>query len=222
MKGTASPPSETSGLRAGIVEACRALGAMGLSTGTSGNVSARSGTTMLISPSATPYAAMTPASIAAMPLDADDGTWHGPLRPSTEWRMHRDLYRARPDIAAIVHCHSPFATALSIARGPIPACHYMIAAFGGPDVRCAEYATFGTQELSDAVVAAMTGRQGCLLANHGQITGAATLAKALALASDLEELAALYHRSRDLPGFTILPDDEIERVLARFADYRAD
>ncbi len=207
-------------LREGIVATCRKLAARGLTSGTSGNVSARLGPTILISPSATAYAAMSPAGIAAMPLDADDGSWTGPLRPSTEWRMHRDLYRARPDIAAIVHCHSPFATALSIARSPIPACHYMIAAFGGPDVRCADYATFGTQGLSDAVVAAMEGRQGCLLANHGQITGAGTLAKALALATDLEELAALYLRSRDLPGFTILPDDEIERVLARFADYK--
>ena len=209
-------------LRAGIVAACRDLADRGLTSGTSGNVSARLAAAMLISPSATPYADMTPASVAAMQIEAGDGDWAGPLRPSTEWRMHRDLYRARPDIAAIVHCHSPFATALSIARGPIPACHYMIAAFGGTEVRCADYATFGTQELSDAVVAAMAERQGCLLANHGQITGAATLANALALACELEELSALYLRSRDLPGFTILSDDEIERVLARFVDYRAD
>jgi L-fuculose-phosphate aldolase len=208
-------------LRAEIVATCRALADRGLTQGTSGNVSARLGATMLISPSATPYAAMTPEMVAAMPLSDASGQWHGPRRPSTEWPMHRDLYRARPDIHALVHCHSREATALSITRSAIPACHYMIAAFGGSTIRCADYATFGTDDLSSAVVVAMENRLGCLMANHGQITAGATLSRALTLAVELEELAALYRISRDLPGFTILDDAEITRVIAKFRDYLA-
>lgn len=207
-------------LREDVVATCQALAAKGLAQGTAGNVSARFGDTMLVSPSATPYAIMTPDMVVAMPLDGD-GDWIGPKRPSTEWRFHMDLYRERDDVAAVVHCHSREATALSIARMEIPACHYMIAAFGGPTIRCADYATFGTAELSAAILVAMTGRDGCLIANHGQVTAGPTLARALTLAIELEELAGLYRASRDLPGFSILPDDEVARVCAKFRDYLA-
>ena len=124
---------------------------------------------MLITPSATPYDSMTPADIAAMPIDGDYGAWEGPLRPSVEWRFHLDILRARPEIGAVVHTHSTFATVLAIARKPIPACHYMIAAFGGADVRCSGYAKYGTAELSAEALRRARGRLGCLLANHGMI-----------------------------------------------------
>lgn len=207
-------------LREGVVATCRALAAKGLAEGTAGNVSARFGDIMLVSPSAIPYEIMMPDMVAAMPIGGD-GDWIGPKRPSTEWRFHMDLYREREDIAAVVHCHSREATALSIARMEIPACHYMIAAFGGPTIRCADYATFGTSELSAAILAAMTGRDGCLMANHGQVTVGPTLARALTLAIEMEELAGLYRASRELPGFSILPDEEIARVRAKFRDYLA-
>ena len=123
-------------------ECCREL-----NQGTSGNISARYKDVLLITPSATPYDFMTPETIAAMPLDGEDGSWSGPLNPSTEWRFHLDITRSRPDVGAIVHTHSTYATVLAIARKEIPACHYMIAAFGGPTIRCAAYARYGTQEL---------------------------------------------------------------------------
>lgn len=213
--------SEENELRDEIVATCRALVARGLTHGTSGNVSVRAGAVMLISPSATPYESMTPDMVAAMPLADVSGAWSGPRRPSTEWRMHRDLYRARPDIHALVHCHSREATALSITRLAIPACHYMIAAFGGPTIRCADYATFGTEALSVAVVAGMQGRLGCLMANHGQITAGPTLSRALTLAMELEELSALYRLTKDQPGFTVLDDAEIALVSEKFTDYLA-
>jgi L-fuculose-phosphate aldolase len=206
-------------LRRTIVDLCRQMNASGLNQGTSGNVSARSGDVMLITPSATPYDRMTPADIAAMPLDGDDGSWSGPLKPSTEWRFHRDILRARGDVGAVVHTHSTFATILSIARREIPACHYMIAAFGGPTIRCADYATFGTQALSDHALAALEGRMGCLLANHGQITVGATLERTMWLAVELETIARQYYHSLLIGGPVLLPDDEIARVAQKFQGY---
>ncbi len=137
-------------LRQAIGDACRMMNAIGINQGTSGNISARYGDTMLVTPSGVPYADLTPESIAAMPLKGDYGTWTGPLKPSTEWRFHLDIMRARPEVGAIVHTHSTYATVLAIARKEIPACHYMIAASGGPTIRCGDYATYGTKELSEA------------------------------------------------------------------------
>ena len=142
-------------LREAIIAQCRWMNATGLNQGTSGNISARFGEAMLISPSATPYDTLTPDMIAAMPIDGEYGSWKGPLKPSTEWRFHLDIMKARPEVDGIVHTHSTYATALAIARKEIPACHYMMAAFGGMNVRVASYARFGTKELSEHTLKAL-------------------------------------------------------------------
>ncbi|QCI63737.1 class II aldolase/adducin family protein [Phreatobacter stygius] len=206
-------------LRRAIVRLCRAMNASGLNQGTSGNISARYKDVMLITPSATPYDSMKPADIAVMPLGREDGAWSGPLKPSTEWPFHLDIMRARTDVGGIVHTHSTFATILAMARREIPACHYMIAAFGGPTIRCADYATYGTKALSDNALAALADRNGCLLANHGQIAVGASLDKAMWLAVELETIARQYYHSLLIGGPVLLPDDEIERVREGFRSY---
>ncbi len=204
--------------RQGIVAACLALEAAGLNQGTSGNVSVRHGAAMLVTPSATPYAGMRPEQLAAMPIEGE-GTWSGPLPPSSEWRFHRDILRARPEVGAVVHAHPTFCTALAMARRPIPACHYMIAAFGGTDVRCAPYARYGTAELSAHAVAALEGRSACLLANHGMIVCGPTLARAMWLAVELEALARQYAHSLALGGPVLLSDAEVAEAALGFASY---
>ncbi len=141
------------------------------------------------------------------------------MKPSTEWRFHRDLMRARPDIGAIVHTHAAFSTILAIARRPIPAIHYMMAAFGGPDIRCADYARYGTIELSRNVVAAMEGRYGCLMANHGMLTAGPDLTRATWLAQELEALAHQYYHSLLIGGGHVLTDDQIAEAAAGFESY---
>ena len=180
-------------LRLHIIDLCREMNRNGLNQGTSGNISARLGDRMILTPSATPYDTMTPAMLVSMPLSSDGTVWDGPLKPSTEWRFHRDILRARPDANAVVHAHPIFATAFAIARKAIPACHYMVAVFGGDDVRCGGYARYGTPELSAEALAALDGRTGCLLANHGIITIADSLDKAMWRAVELETLARHYH-----------------------------
>jgi len=210
--------SETA-LRADIVLQCRELNASGINQGTSGNISARCGDRMLISPSATPYDAMTPDMIVSMALADTSGAHDGPRPPSTEWRFHQALLNARPDAMAVVHAHPPHCTALAIARRDIPACHYMVAAFGGADVRCAGYATYGTEALADLALTAMEGRTACLLANHGMIAMGETLAKAMWRAVELEALARQYVLSLSIGGPVILSDAQIDDTLAGFATY---
>jgi L-fuculose-phosphate aldolase len=204
--------------RADLVAAYRELIARGLSQGTSGNVSIRRAGTMLITPSALPATAMRAADIAEMAL-AGDGAWKGPAKPSSEWRMHRDIYRARPEVGAIVHAHPPHATAMAMARKPIPAAHYMVAAFGGGDVPCAPYATFGTAELSAVAVTALRGRTACLLANHGCLALGRNLADALWRAVELETLAQQYLLSL-AAGPVLLSKRELADALAAFGAYR--
>ena len=179
-------------LRQAIVEKSRWMNASGLNQGTSGNISVRHDDEMLITPSGVPYEVMTPEMIAAMPVSREDGAYRGPLKPSSEWRIHLDILRARSDVGAVVHTHSTYATALAIARRSIPACHYVVAAFGGGDVRCSGYARFGTKELSEAALAALEDRNGCLLANHGMIAVGPMLDRAMYLAVELETLAKHY------------------------------
>jgi len=207
-------------LRASIVAKARWMNASGLNQGTSGNLSARCGAKMLITPSAQPYDKMTPAMIAAMPFEGDYGAWEGPLRPSVEWRFHLDILRARPELGAIVHTHSPHATALSMLRKDIPACHYMIAAFGGSSVRVADYALYGTAELSAAALRALEGRSACLLANHGMIACGRDLDQAMANAVELESLARQYILAKSVGEPVILSQAEIDVTLAGFASYR--
>ena len=206
-------------LRREIVERCREMNRSGINQGTSGNVSARLGDRMLISPSATPYDDMTPEMVAALELDDASGRWQGPLRPSTEWRMHRQLLLQRRDMDAIVHAHPTCCTTLAIARREIPACHYMVAAFGGNSVRCAGYATYGSEALADEAVVAMRDRTACLLANHGMLTLGENLARAMWRAIELETLARQYCLSLAIGGPVLLDDAAIAATLVGFADY---
>ncbi|TCO74124.1 class II aldolase/adducin family protein [Rhodovulum euryhalinum] len=206
-------------LRQAIIDQCRFMNGCGLNQGTSGNISARFEDRMLITPSATPYDRMTPEMIAAMPFDADYGTWEGPLKPSTEWRFHFDILKARTDMGAVVHAHPTHCTALAIARKEIPACHYMIAAFGGTNVRCAPYARYGTAELSVLAIEALHGRTACLLANHGSIALGEDLDKAMWRAVELEALARQYYLSLCIGGPVLLSDAQIAEAMQGFSSY---
>lgn len=206
-------------IRAEMVHESRRLAELGLNPGTSGNVSHRLGETMLITPSAVPPHAMTPEMICAMPLAGDPADWTGPKKPSSEWRFHRDILAARPDVEAIVHTHALHCTALAMTRRDIPAAHYMIALFGGPSIRCAPYARFGSQQLSDVAVEALTDRQACLLANHGMIAIGESLAKAMWRAIELETIARQYYLSLQIGGPNLLSDAQIDETLEAFAGY---
>ncbi len=212
-------PGEEPDLRTALVAANLQLVRDGLNQGTSGNLSARHGDRMLITPSGVPAERVEAATIAAMPLTGDGG-WNGPAKPSSEWRLHRDILNARPDVGAVVHTHSPYATVLATQHRPIPALHYMIAAFGGPSIRCTPYAPFGTQALSDLIVAHLGDRHGVLLGNHGMVVTGRTLDQAVWRAGELELLARMTVLAT-LGGTppVILPDDEVARMVARFAGY---
>ena len=206
-------------LREAIIQQCCQLQPLGLNQGSAGNISARAGADMLITPSAIPYEDMTPEMIARMPLNGVDGEWFGPCAPSSEWRFHRDIFRARPEVNAIVHTHSLHATTLSILRKNIPAIHYMIALFGGADIRCTDYAMFGTQALSDLAVEGLKNRNGVLLGNHGMIVVGATLTQAMDRAVELETLARMYVLSLQIGEPVILKTQEMAEALERFKTY---
>jgi L-fuculose-phosphate aldolase len=204
-------------LRQALVDVGREINASGLSFGSSGNASVRINVDeCLITPTGMSYGAMTPDDIVTLSFD---NRYFGRYRPSSEWRFHRDIYLAREDVAAIVHTHSPFATALACCGECIPAFHYMVAVAGGADIRCAPYATFGTDELSDHAVKALEGRYACLLANHGQIALGQTLEGALKLAGEVETLAAQYWRACQGGLPQILDSHEMNRVLEKFQSY---
>ena len=204
-------------LRAAIVRVAQAADGAGFCPSKSGNVSARFGDGLLLTPSSLPYAGMQPADLVELSLQ---GEVRAGGKPSSEWPFHTTIYRARPDAQAIVHTHSPKATALSCARRGIPAFHYMIALAGGPDIRCAEYATFGSQALADNAVLALEGRKAVLLANHGVIAIGASLDGALTIAAEVENLAGQYLAllAAGLDPF-ILDEDEMARVGEKFAGY---
>ncbi len=204
-------------LRAALVAACRELTRRDLSHGTSGNIGLRrDDRRFFISPSAMPYDAIECDDVPLMDLD---GRWFGRHRPSSEWRFHRDIFKTRTEIRAIVHTHSRSATALACTGRGIPAFHYMVAVAGGFDIRCAPYHTFGTQDLSDAVLTALQDRQACLLANHGVIAVGADLPAALALAGEVENLAAQYCAALASGQVHILDDIEMRRVIEKFRTY---
>jgi L-fuculose-phosphate aldolase len=203
-------------LREEIVESCRRMAELGINQGTSGNVSARWRNGLLVTPSGLDYDAMAPEDIVLMAMD---GSCDGALAPSSEWRFHRDILKSREEIGAVVHAHPIYCTAIAMARREIPAVHYMIAAAGGPTVRCAPYATFGTEALSKHALKALEGRMCCLLANHGMIACGASLAKALWLAGELETLARQYVVSLQIGEPHVLPDDEIASVVEKFKSY---
>jgi L-fuculose-phosphate aldolase len=208
-------------IRAAICEACRWLVEAGLVQGTSGNVSVRAGERMLITPSGVPYERMEPEDVVAVELAGDGSSFRarGGNVPSSEWRFHFDILRSRPEVGAVVHTHSPYATAFAICRKELVATHYMIAAAGGPTIRVADYATFGTQELSNAALAALEGRWACLLANHGVIAMGPMLERALWLAQEVEVLARQTAIALQVGTPVLLPDDEIARVVEKFEGY---
>ncbi|MBJ3774966.1 class II aldolase/adducin family protein [Acuticoccus mangrovi] len=201
-------------MRAALVEAYRALLREGLIVGRAGNVSARIDTGCLITPTAVPPEQMQPSDIATV---AFSGEATG--KPSSEWRFHRDIFAARPDIHAIVHTHSPNATALATLRMPIPAAHYMVAMAGGHEIPCAPYATFGTAALSEAILATLGGRNACLLANHGVVAVGATLDKAMDLAREVELLAQIHRMALAAGTPVVLDREEMDRVLEAFKGY---
>ena len=192
------------------------MNALGLNQGTSGNLSARAGPGLLITPSGVLYEELRPADLVEM---AFDGSWRCERpgrRPSSEWHFHLALLKTRPEFGAVLHAHSLHATALACLRRGIPAFHYMVAVAGGDSIRCAPYATFGTETLSRHACAALEGRSACLLANHGLIAAGRGLAGALALAVEVETLAAQYCQALQVGEPKILSKAEMARVRAKF------
>jgi len=182
----------------------------------SGNVSARFGAGFLATPSGVPSAEVHSEQVVFVAMD---GSWAGNLKPSSEWRFHRDLYAARPEVGAVVHVHSPFAVSLACLRRGIPPFNYMIAAAGGKTIPCADYATFGTQALSNNILAAMGGLRACLMANHGQVAVGRDLQQALAVAIEVEALCEQYWRACQLGEPVLLTDAEMDEALVAFQGY---
>jgi L-fuculose-phosphate aldolase len=209
-----------------LIDSACALADSGLNRGTAGNLSVRtpfaaatsdkSAAGFLITPTGMPYPSLTPDDV---PWIGFDGRPLGRRKPSSEWRLHHDIYLAKPEVGAIVHAHSPFATSLACLRCEIPPFHYMIARFGGDTVRCADYALFGTQALSDATVRAMQERSACLLANHGMVVAGKDLPTALAAAIELETLCEQYWRALQVGSPVLLSKAEMAEVFVQFADY---
>lgn len=205
-------------LRQSIIRVCQQFAPQGLSRGTSGNVSARTPKGYLITPSGVPYDGLRPDSLVSLKLTETPDEDAFP-RPSSEWRFHRDIYQARPEVMAVVHAHPPFATALACLHRGIPAFHYMVAAAGGRDLRCARYATFGTQELSDSILTALADRKACLIGNHGIVAVGPSVHDAFALAVTVEDLAEQYVRVLQMGEPVLLSDEEMDRVLEKFKSY---
>ena len=205
-------------LRQQLIRTARTTIARGLNVNKSGNVSARCvrGATegLLITPTAIAYRELAEQDLVFVGLQ--DGRSSGERAPSSEWRMHADILRERPEFGAIVHTHSPAATALSCHGLDLPPFHYMIAVCGGPDVRCAKYATFGTQDLSEHALVALQDRKACLLCNHGCVGCGADLADALAIAQEVEHLARIYLLAQQLGEPLRLDEAEMQRVLEKF------
>jgi L-fuculose-phosphate aldolase len=204
-------------LREEIISTCLEMNRIGINQGTSGNVSARWRKGMLVTPSGIPYEDIRPEDIIYIDFSTNEA--QGPHKPSSEWLFHRDILSGRPEAQAVVHTHSSYATAMAIQRMDIPAHHYMVAAAGGRRIVCAEYATFGTQELSNNALAALEKRSACLLANHGVIALGPNLAKALWLANEIEILAKQYSIANQYGNPVILADEEMDKIIEAFKSY---
>jgi len=203
-------------LRRQLIAACRHMNASGLNQGTAGNLSVRWRNGVLLTPTGMDYASLEPADIVF--LDRH-GQPQGRRLPSSEWRLHHDILARRPEVGAVVHNHAPFATALACLRRDIPAFHYMVAVAGGDSIRCAGYATFGSQELSDLALAALADRKACLLANHGMLALGESLAAAMKLAVEVEALAAQYCRALAVGNPVLLSAPDMQRVQQQFKGY---
>jgi L-fuculose-phosphate aldolase len=202
--------------RNAIIEHCRKMNSSGLNQGTSGNVSIRHGDGMLISPASRPYDTMTPDDIVFVAFNgAVEGRWN----PSSEWRFHHDILIARPEAEAVIHAHPNYCTVLAIHSKEIPAIHYMLAVFGGPNIRVAPYAIYGSQELSDFAVAALQDRTACLLAHHGMIAIGSSIEQAFWMANELETLARQYHGALQIGEPPLLSDQQIQDVIDKIAGY---
>lgn len=211
----------TQNVRIQLVAISQQLYRLGLNRGTSGNVSVRmtneSGQPgFLITPSGMNAEAMTPEAMVWMDFA---GKVAGDYQPSSEWRFHLDILQQKPEINAVIHTHSMFATTLSTFRCDIPAFHYMIALAGGDTIRCAPYALFGSQELSDLALVALQGRKACLLSNHGMIAVGESLEKALNVAEEVEILCEQYLRALQVGAPCILSEQEMQEVQERFKTY---
>lgn len=204
-------------LRDRMAQVMKAMDHRGLNRGTSGNLSARWGEAMLVTPSGVPPERLTGEQMVL--VQPDGSTPEGALRPSSEWRMHQQILNRRPDANAVVHCHSRHATILACAGREIPSMHYMVAVGGGSSVPVAPYATFGSVELAEAVVDTLDGRAAALMANHGQIVVARSLDAALAIAEEIEEQAAVYWGTLAIGGPKLLDQDEMTLILKRFGTY---
>jgi L-fuculose-phosphate aldolase len=204
-------------LRRSLIDTALAMNDCGLNHGTSGNLSVRRGDVMLITPSARPYDRCRPGDIVR--VDLASGNAEGG-KPSSEWPLHRDIYRSRPEARAVLHAHPPFCTTLACLERGIPSLHYMVAAAGGTSIRCAGYAVYGSSELSANVQAALQGRSACLMAHHGMVCFADTPAGALELAVEVENLARVYLLAQQSGEPNLLGDKEMAEVMEKFADYR--
>jgi L-fuculose-phosphate aldolase len=201
---------------AALLEAAQAMNRARLNVGTSGNASVRCGEGFLVTPTGMAFEHCIPADMVPMDMN---GRPRGGKAPSSEWRFHRDVYAARPEAGAVLHAHAPFATALACQRREIPPFHYMIARFGGATIRCAPYATFGTQALSDHALTALDGRCACLLANHGMLVFGRDAAHALDLAIEFEVLCEQFWRTCQLGAPVLLDAAQMAEVIARFTWY---
>jgi L-fuculose-phosphate aldolase len=204
------------GLRRRMVQASRQLVELGLNRGTSGNVSVRCGESFLVTPSGQPADELMPESMVAMNFSGK------PLsegKPSSEWRFHRDILAARSDTGAVVHTHSIFATTLSCLHREIPPFHYMIAVAGGDSIRCAPYALFGSQALSDSALTALEGRKACLLANHGMIALGRDLDEAISVTVEVETVCEQYWRALQISEPHILSAPQMDEVMEQFKGY---
>jgi L-fuculose-phosphate aldolase len=203
-------------LREAMIATARRMNTSGLNQGTSGNLSQRVEDGFLLTPTGMDYDALVPEDLVLMRFD---GSHEGRRAPSSEWRFHRDILARRPEVGAVLHAHSMFCTTLACLRRGIPSFHYMVTAAGGADIRCAPYATFGTEELSRHAVEALEGRKACLLANHGMLALGRDLAGAFKLAVEVETLAAMYWRALQVGEPVLLDAAEMARVLEKFKTY---
>lgn len=203
-------------LQSAVLATARAMNACGINRGASGNVSARCGDGFIITPTGMAYER---SNAEDMVFVGCDGAPRGTRKPSSEWLFHRDIYAARPEAGAIVHAHPPFATALACVDREIPPFHYMIARFGGGNVRCARYALFGSQALSDAILDALRERRACLMSHHGMVVFGTDLDEALALAVELETLCEQYWRALQIGEPALLGEREMAEVLQKFSGY---
>ncbi len=199
-----------------VIATCLAMNREGINQGRAGNVSVRCGDGFLITPSGIAYDRLAAEDIVFIGLD---GRVDSRLKPSSEWRMHRDIYAERPEAGAVLHAHSHFATALSCLRLDIPAFHYMVAVAGGSSIRCSDYALFGTQELSAAMLEALADRRACLLGTHGMICFHDDLERVLGLGIEIEALAHQYWHARQFGEPVILSDAQMDEVLDKFETY---